>query len=67
VPEAAPGEGALLARLAPDPMAGRAWANLHQSLGARARHGRAVNLDPAALLLDMILRIDETAGRLAAR
>lgn len=66
-PEAAPGEGALCARLSPDPAAGRAWADLHQSLGARARHGRAVNLDPAALLLDMILKIDETAGRLAAR
>jgi DNA polymerase-3 subunit delta' len=34
---------------------------LHQSLGARARHARAVNLDPAALVLDMVLKIDETA------
>ncbi|MEZ5778668.1 MAG: DNA polymerase III subunit delta' [Paracoccaceae bacterium] len=65
--EAAPGEGALLARLSPDHAASRRWAALHQSLGARARHGRAVNLDPAALLLDMILKIDETAGALAAR
>jgi DNA polymerase-3 subunit delta' len=66
-PEAAPGEAALLARLSPDPAAARAWADLHQTLGARARHGRAVNLDPAALLLDMILRIDQTAGQLALR
>ncbi|MCV2868310.1 DNA polymerase III subunit delta' [Defluviimonas sp. WL0002] len=66
-PEAAPGESALLAGLSPDAGAGRGWAELHQSLGARARHGRAVNLDPGALLLDMILKIDETAGRLAAR
>lgn len=66
-PEAAPGEGALLARLSPHPAAARAWADLHQTLGARARHGRAVNLDPAALLLDMIFRIDQTAGTLAPR
>lgn len=60
-PEAAPGEAELLARLAPDPVAGRRWAELQQRLGARARHARAVNLDPAALVLDMILKIDETA------
>lgn len=65
--EAVPGEAALLARLAPSPAAGRAFADLQQDLGARARRGKAVNLDPAALLLDMILRIDETAGPLAAR
>lgn len=67
LPEAAPGEAALLARLSPGPDAARRWADLHQSLGARARHGRAVNLDPAALLLDMVLKIDEAAGALAAR
>ncbi|MCB2159738.1 MAG: DNA polymerase III subunit delta' [Rhodobacteraceae bacterium] len=67
LPEAATGEAALLARASPDAAAGRVWADLHQSLGARARHGKAVNLDPGALLLDMILKIDETAGRLAAR
>ncbi len=66
-PEAVPGEAALLARLAADPAAGRAWADLAQSLGARARRGRAVNLDPAALLMDMVLKIDETAGALAPR
>lgn len=66
-PEAAPGEAALLARLSPQPHAARAWADLHQTLGARARHGRAVNLDPTALLLDMIFKIDQTAGQLATR
>lgn len=59
--EAVPGEAALVSRLAPDAAAGRRWAALHQSLGARARHGRAVNLDPAALVLDMVLKIDEAA------
>ena len=64
-PEAAPGEAALLARLAPDDRAGRAWADLHATLGQRIRHGRAVNLDPAALLLDTVLKVSDTAGRLA--
>ncbi|SLN31115.1 DNA polymerase III subunit tau [Pseudoruegeria aquimaris] len=64
--EAAPGEAALLARIAPDVRAGHRWAELQQSLGARMRHGRAVNLDPAALLLDMVFKINETAARTAA-
>lgn len=66
-PEAAPGEAATLARLAPDAVAARAWADLAQTLGARARAGRAVNLDPSALLMDILLRLDETAARLAQR
>jgi DNA polymerase-3 subunit delta' len=66
-PEAAKGEAQLLARLAPDPYAARGWADLAQTLSSRARRGKAVNLDPAALLMDMLLRIDETAGTLAAR
>jgi DNA polymerase-3 subunit delta' len=66
-PEAAPGEAALIARLSPDPQAARLWAELAQTLGLRARRGKAVNLDPAALLMDMVLRIDETAGMLAPR
>ncbi|MFN3646769.1 MAG: DNA polymerase III subunit delta' [Gemmobacter sp.] len=60
-PEAAPGEAALLARLAPDPRQARAWAELAQTLSLRVRRGRAVNLDPAALVLDMLLRIDAAA------
>jgi DNA polymerase-3 subunit delta' len=59
--EAAPGEAALFARLAPSAAAARLWADLHQSLGARARHAREVNLDPAALILDMVLKIDAAA------
>lgn len=64
-PDAAPDEARLFARLCPGPRAAQVWATLHQTLGARARHGQAVNLDPAALLLDMIFRIDQTAGELA--
>ncbi len=66
-PEAARGEAALLTRLSPDPWAARAWADLAQSLSARARRGKAVNLDPAALLMDMFLQIEQTAATLAAR
>ena len=60
-PEAAPGEAALLARLSPDGAAALKWAALHQDLGARARHGKAVNLDPAALVMDMVLAITAAA------
>ncbi|MBA3911486.1 MAG: DNA polymerase III subunit delta' [Rhodobacter sp.] len=67
VPEAAPHEATLLARLSPHPDAARAWADLAQTLSSRARRGKAVNLDPAALLMDMLLKIDETAGSLAQR
>jgi DNA polymerase-3 subunit delta' len=64
--EAANGEAALMTRLAPTAYAGRQWAGLQQELGARVRHGKAVNLDPAALILDMVLKIDAMAGKTAA-
>jgi DNA polymerase III subunit delta' len=63
-PEAAPGEAAIMARLSPRPHHARAWADLAQTLGIRARRGRAVNLDPAALLLDMLLKIGAVAANL---
>jgi len=66
-PEAATGESALFTRLSPHANAARNWADAQATLGARARRGRAVNLDPAALLIDMILKIDQTAGQLALR
>ncbi len=59
--QAAPGEARLLARLSPNDRAARAWAQLQQDLTDRSRHGRAVNLDPAVLILDMIFKIEETA------
>ncbi|WP_343116850.1 DNA polymerase III subunit delta' [Ostreiculturibacter nitratireducens] len=65
-PEAAAGEAETLARLSPDAFAARAWADLAQTLGARARQGKAVNLDPAALVIDMVLKMDETAARITA-
>lgn len=61
--QGAPGEARLLSRLAPHDLAARDWADLQQRLSARARHGKAVNLDPAALILDMIFQIEETAQK----
>ncbi|WBU55875.1 DNA polymerase III subunit delta' [Paracoccus sediminicola] len=57
VPEAAPGEAALMARLCPDTDAARVWAGAQADLSARARSGRAVNLDPAALVMDMLTQL----------
>lgn len=65
--EAARGESDLLTRLSSDADAGRKWAELQQDLSARAQHGRAVNLDPAALILDMVFKIDQLAAKLVAR
>ncbi len=55
-PEAAPGEATMLARLAPGPARARAWAALAEEAGARARRGRAVNRDPAALGLATVIK-----------
>ncbi len=60
-PEAAPGEAALLTRLSPSPEKARHWAETATLTSARNRHGQAVNLDPAALVLDTVFRIEETA------
>jgi len=60
-PEIVAGEAQTLMRLAPDLAAGRAWANAAAGLTARARAGRAVNLDPALLILDMFLALTEKA------
>ncbi len=64
--QAAPNEARLLARISPDDRAARRWAQLQQDLTERSRHGRAVNLDPASLILDMIFKIEETAQGVAA-
>jgi len=61
--EAAPGEAETFQRLAPNPHKARKWATLAQEITTRARHGRAVNLDPAALVLDMVFNMQSTASR----
>ena len=61
--DAAKGEAALMARLSPTPWQGRKWADLAQEVSARAQHGLAVNLDPAALVLDTLQKMGEVAPR----
>ena len=51
--------------MAPNLAAAQTWATLQQDLSDRVRRGRAVNLDPAALILDMVLKIKDTAATLA--
>ncbi|QFS83613.1 DNA polymerase III subunit tau [Roseivivax sp. THAF40] len=61
---AAPEEAALFSRLAPHAAAGRAWADVAQMAGDRSRHGRAVNVDPASLVFDTVMKMRETASAL---
>lgn len=65
-PAAAPNEAEVFARLAPNAHSARAWAEIGQHIAARARHGRAVNLDPAALILDTMIKLQKTASDMAA-
>jgi DNA polymerase III subunit delta' len=64
--EAALGEAEILARLSPNANAARRWAELAQLLQDRSQHARAVNLDPASVILDMLLKIDQVTGSLKA-
>ncbi|MEL7164974.1 MAG: DNA polymerase III subunit delta' [Pseudomonadota bacterium] len=59
--EAAPNEAQILTRLAPHAALARAWADTAQTALERARHGRAVNLDPGALVLDTLQKLSATA------
>lgn len=60
-PDILRGEGDMLTRLAPDPAAGRCWATVSQQAGDRARHARAVNIDPATLITDLFLHLQKAA------
>lgn len=62
-PQAAMGEADILMRLSATPAQARAWADLAAQISARARHGIAVNLDPAALVLDTFTRMAKAAPR----
>ncbi len=61
--QATQGEADLFMRLAPTPQKAREWANLAQEISARTGHARAVNLDPSALILDTVFKIQQTASR----
>jgi DNA polymerase-3 subunit delta' len=62
-PQAANGEADILMRLSPHPHQARVWADLAAQISARARHGIAVNLDPAALVLDTFTKMAQAAPR----
>jgi DNA polymerase-3 subunit delta' len=59
-------EARLHARLAATPGQGRLWASLVPELVGRAAHARAVNLDPAQVILDTLLQIDAAAAEARA-
>ena len=65
VTEAMEGEIALLSRLAPHQRAAQIWADLVAELSARTTHATAVNIDPASVILDMFLKIEAAAARIA--
>lgn len=62
MPEAATGEADMITRLSPTPHQARRWAQVAQEVDAKLRHGRAVNLDPAALILDTLRQISQAAS-----
>ena len=57
------GEIEIFSKLCPTPQSAKDWAELCQELSNRFQHGRAVNLDPVALVLDMIFKIEHCAKR----
>jgi DNA polymerase-3 subunit delta' len=59
--EAAIDETIMLSKLGPNMQSARKWADLSAELTARSNHARAVNLDPSSVILDMLLKINETA------
>ena len=63
--QAAAGEAVLLSKISPHDHAARAWATVAQDVTDRTRHGKAVNLDPAALILDTMFKIEKAAQDVA--
>lgn len=57
----------VLARLSPDPSAARIWADLASEIQEKAARARAVNLDPAMVMLDMFFMFDTAARKIRAR
>ncbi|MDE0970301.1 MAG: DNA polymerase III subunit delta' [Octadecabacter sp.] len=63
--QAAAGEALLLSKISPHDHAARTWAAVAQEVIDRTRHGKAVNLDPAALILDTMFKIEKAAQDVA--
>ncbi len=58
-------EATVFRRLCPNHHTAIRWAELTQELSERLRHGHAVNLDPAALILDTFFQIEACAAKTA--
>jgi len=65
--EACTNEAQILTRLSPTAQAATSYAQIQADLSARATHARAVNLDPVALILDMVLKFDQAVAKHAKR
>lgn len=61
--QAALGEREVFAKLCPDQTAANHWANIQLELGQQARQGKTANLDPSSLILDMCLKIEDSAAQ----
>lgn len=61
--EAAPGERAALARLCPDPVRARLWAEASVDAGERLDAAHGLNLDPQRTILDIALSLERALGR----
>jgi DNA polymerase-3 subunit delta' len=59
-------EAEVMARLGRTAAQGRLWAGVVPELVGRAAHARAINLDPAQVVLDVLLRIDAAAAEARA-
>lgn len=64
VQQAASGESEVFARLCPTPKAAQAWAEVQLSTLQDLRRGQSVNLDPSALILDTLFKIEKTAAHI---
>ena len=62
LPEAASGEAQTLSRLSPKPETARKWAIVAAEITRRSRQGKAVNLDPAALVLDTVFMMQKVSA-----
>ena len=58
-------EDIIFSRICPDQRAAIEWATVTQDISIRLRQGHAVNLDPAALILDTFFKIEECANKTA--
>ncbi len=57
-----PEEASILRRLAPNKNKSQQWASAAQEILERTSHGRAVNLDPVALVLDTVFKLHQISS-----